>query len=245
MAQKKPAAAAAKTLKTRAAPKAPARAKAQAPAKTPRAKASTARTAETVSAKPVAPARTETARPSVKAPEPVAVATPAARAAEALAAKPAPAVQPALRAIDLAVEALAAAPRAAQGIKPEQVVAPVATLMEAGAEQARQAYARAQARSEELRQAVTETAAATSRGAIEVNGKVLDALRAQSDAAFDLWRSTLAADTVSDAIRAQTSGARQVYETAANQWKDVAESTGRWLTAAVKPMQQVWTAGSR
>jgi hypothetical protein len=117
--------------------------------------------------------------------------------------------------------------------------------MNAGTEQARQAYARAQATSQTLRQAVTETAAATGQGVLEVNGKVIDAMRAQSDAAFDLWRTTLTAGSVSEAIRAQTSGTRQVYETATTQWKDVAEATNRLLTTMMKPMQQVWTLPTR
>jgi hypothetical protein len=230
MAQKKPAAAAAKSLKKPAKPQ----------AKTQRAATAVAKTAETVSAKPAAPAKPEKAAPAVNATPPA--AAPLLQAVEAAAAKP---VQPALRAIDIAVEALASAPKAVQAVKPDQVVAPVATLLETGAEQARQAYARAQATSEAFRQAVADTATATSRGAIEVNSKVLDAFRAQSDAALDLWRSTLAAGTVADAIRAQTSGTRQVYETTASQWKDIAETTGRWVSAAVKPMQSVWTGQGR
>jgi len=241
MAEKKARAAGAarttKTGKTPARAKAPAAAKTPAKARTPRAAASTARVAETVTSK--APA----AKPAVaKGPASVETfAAPLVKTVETLAPKPVQAVQPALKAIDLAVEALAAAPKAAQAIRPDQVVAPVASLMEAGAEQARQAYARAQATTEALRQAVTESATVTSRGALEINGKVIEALRAQSDAAFDLWRSALSAGSVSEAIRVQTSGTRHVYETTASQWKDIAETAGRWFSATVRPMQSVWT----
>jgi hypothetical protein len=117
------------------------------------------------------------------------------------------------------------------------LVAPATRLMEAGADQAREAYARAQATSEQIRQTVAEAATATTRGAAEINGKVFDAWRAQSEIALDLWRQALAAESVSEAIRLQTSGARQVYETAAAHWKDVAETTNRWLGATVKPLK--------
>jgi hypothetical protein len=66
---------------------------------------------------------------------------------------------------------------------------------------------------------------------------VLEAWRAQSDVALDLWSSTLAADSFSEAVRVQTSGARQAYDSAALHWKDVAETTNRWFGAALWPLQ--------
>jgi hypothetical protein len=87
-----------------------------------------------------------------------------------------------------------------------------------------------------LGHAVAETATAATTTVLEVNAKVLDAVRAQSDAAFELWRSTLAAGSLSEAMRVQTSGARQAYETAANHWKDMAETTTRWFASAMKPL---------
>lgn len=149
------------------------------------------------------------------------------------------AVSTIVAAVKQAPKALASEPKAAA------FAAPVSTLLSAGTDQAREAYARAQATTQSLRQAVTESATATTRGAVEINGKVIDAVRAQSDAALDLWRAALTAGSVSEAIRIQTGGARQVYETAATQWKDIAEASARLLTASVKPMQSVWTDQGR
>jgi hypothetical protein len=154
-----------------------------------------------------------------------AVKAAAVRAAENVPAKP-----PA-RSVAAAGSALATA---------DEMTAPAARLLEAGGEHARQAYARAQATTEQMRHAMTETAAASTRGALEVNGKVLDAVRAQSDATFELWRSTLTAGSFAEAVRAQASGARQLYETTATHWRDVAETTTRWLGSAVKPIQSAW-----
>jgi hypothetical protein len=61
----------------------------------------------------------------------------------------------------------------------------------------------------------------------ELNGKMLHLLRTQSEAAFEVWRSTLSAPSVSEAIRAQSSGLRQAYEAGAAQWKEIAEATSR------------------
>jgi hypothetical protein len=145
------------------------------------------------------------------------------------------------------IEATLAAPVAAAVASVQSVLeatpqsgdmaAPAARLLEAGAERAREAYVRAQATGEHLRQAATKTAATTTRGALEVNGKVIDALRAQSDVAFDVWRSTLSAGSFSEAIRLQTSGVRQVYETTASHWKEVAQATARWFGESIKPFQ--------
>ena len=190
---------------------------------------------------------------------PEAKAAPAREASEVKVAKT-PAIAETLRAVQSAAkpDPIAAAvarvaapsPKVSAAVVPPTVlpasdlVAPATRLMEIGAEQAREAYARAQATTASLREAFAETANATTRGALEVNGKVIDAWRAQSDAALDLFQSTLRATSLSDAIRLQTSGARQVYETAATHWKDVAESTTRWFGSAVKPMQSAFTPKS-
>jgi hypothetical protein len=127
----------------------------------------------------------------------------------------------------------------------ETIVAPATRLMETGADQAREAYARARATSEQIRQTMTETATATTCGALEINGKVLDAWRAQSDVTIALWRQALAAGSVSEVIVLQANGARQIYETAATHWKDVAETTTRWIGASVKPLQAALTTDAR
>ena len=91
---------------------------------------------------------------------------------------------------------------------------------------------------------VTSTSVATN-GALEVNDKVLDAWRAQSDAVLDLWRSALTADNLPDAVRLQASSAREAYVVAANHWKDVAESTTRWFGAAFNPLRSALTPRDR
>lgn len=124
-----------------------------------------------------------------------------------------------------------------------QAVAPL-RLANASETRARDAYARAQGATASLRQVVAETTSATTAGALEVNGKVLEAFRAQSDAVLEAWRSSLAADTFTEAVRLQATGARDAYAVAASHWKDVAESTTRWFGATLKPFQSVLNRGS-
>ena len=195
---------------------------------------------KTRTAKAVASRATNSAR--------VAAPTPAQAAIEAAAAAVAPrAPAPAKAAEAVAPQAAPAvlASAAAPSFAPQAVPAPVAALLQTGADQARDTFARMKASTESLRQAAAESATATSRGVIEVNEKLIEAARAQSDAAFELWRSALSANSVSEAIRIQSAGARQVYETATSQWKDIAEMTGRLFTASVKPIQSAWTVQGR
>jgi hypothetical protein len=94
-----------------------------------------------------------------------------------------------------------------------------------------------QARGEVLRKAVSETVAVSARGALEVNEKIIEALQAQSDAAFEIWRSALSAPRLADAIRVQASGTRQAYEAASAQWTDIAKTTAHWLNKSLEPLQ--------
>jgi hypothetical protein len=186
-------------------------------------------------ASPTAPA--SVAKKAAEAIAPVAaVATAAPKTVEKLvAAKPTPAsVEPVA---ELATQA------AVLAFNPVAAVAPFASAFEAGADQARASYSRARENGESLRQAVTDSTTATTRAFVELNGKVIDLVRAQSDATLDLWRSTLSAGTFSEAIRVQTHGLREVYETTSAQWKDIAETAGRLAAEAAKPLRTAWASG--
>lgn len=115
-------------------------------------------------------------------------------------------------------------------IPAQPVPAPQAAELKAAAGQA----------GETLRRAFADATSASTQGAFLVNDKMLAAFRAQSDATFDLWRSTLSAPSVSEALRAQTGGVRQVYETTTAHWQDVAETTKTWLDDSVRPLRSIW-----
>ncbi|HYF53269.1 MAG TPA: phasin family protein [Salinarimonas sp.] len=158
----------------------------------------------------------------------------------AIVAAPAPVEAPVPTLVETVVEPLAALD-IAPAPSPEILLKPVSTVLVAGAGGARTAYAKAQETGETLRGALTESAAAATRGLVELNGQMLDLVRAQSDATLAMLRSTMAAPSVSEAVRAQASGARQVYETSAAHWRAIAETAGRTAEAAMKPMQAALT----
>lgn len=90
---------------------------------------------------------------------------------------------------------------------------------------------------EAFRLAMREAVSASAKGALEVNDKIIQALQIQGNAALDLWRTTLDTSRQPDSFNVQTGAARQAFETASAQWKDVAETTARWMTQSVEPFQ--------
>jgi hypothetical protein len=104
-------------------------------------------------------------------------------------------------------------------------------------------FSNAREQGDALRQAVRAAASVSAQGALEVNGKIIDALQSQSHAALDLWRTAIGAADLPQALRAQTSATRQAYETASAQWRDIAETTARWMTRSFEPLQSALRQG--
>lgn len=80
---------------------------------------------------------------------------------------------------------------------------------------------------------------AAAQGLVELNAKLLDLWRSHTDATFGVWRATMTAGSLAEAIKVQTSGMRQVYEISAERWKDISETTNRMFGAfgTMKPNQ--------
>jgi hypothetical protein len=55
--------------------------------------------------------------------------------------------------------------------------------------------------------------------------------------ALDLWRTAITTTDIPQALRTQTNATRQAYETASAQWRDIAETTARWMTRSFEPLQ--------
>jgi hypothetical protein len=100
-------------------------------------------------------------------------------------------------------------------------------------------------RGETMHRAAAQSAAAATEGLVEINGKVLELMRAQGDAALAIWRSTLTAGSLSEAITTQSRGVRQAYEAAARQWREIAEATTRLIGDAAKPLHSALIGAAR
>ena len=216
-------------------------AKSSAKSSTRRAAARSASAAASTLKAPARPAVTKAAvakppvtKPAGKAPVKKPASTAPQKAADRK-ALPAEAAQAASTALQSALRGV----MPSGGVIPivQAALAPFSVALESGAEQARNAVGRARDTRESLQQAVAHSAAAAANGMLELNGKVIDLLRAQSDAAFELWRSTVTAGSLSEAVRVQTSGIRQAYEATTTHAKDVAEAATRAMGETVKPLQ--------
>jgi hypothetical protein len=97
-------------------------------------------------------------------------------------------------------------------------------------------FSSAKKQGDTFRQAVGEAVTVSAKGALEVNGKIIDALTIQSSAALDLWRSAISPAPLPEAFKAQSQATRQAYEAASAQWKDIAESTALWFTKSLEPL---------
>jgi hypothetical protein len=149
-------------------------------------------------------------------------------------------LQPTLLAAEMAIEA-DPAPAVAAVLKSGPMMETVQMVAEATPQVMRHVSKKTLESREILRVAMREAATASTRGALEINGKMIEAFQVQSDVALDLWQSTLKAGSVQEAMRLQTTGLRTAYETAAAQWKDIAATTTRWFGQSVEPIQAVWT----
>ena len=133
-----------------------------------------------------------------------------------------------------AMEAVTAAKPATQPKAPEvKFVAPEAL------------FSSAKQQSDAFRQAVGEAVAASAKGALEVNGKIIDALNVQSSTALDLWRSAISPAPLPEALKAHSQATRQAYEAASAQWKDIAESTALWFTKSLEPLHSAFQRPGR
>lgn len=106
-------------------------------------------------------------------------------------------------------------------------------------------FSSAKQQGDAFRQAVGEAVTASAKGALEVNGKIIDALTIQSSAALDLWRSAISPAPLPEALKAQSQATRQAYEAASAQWKDIAESTALWFTKSLEPLHSAFQRPGR
>jgi phasin len=131
----------------------------------------------------------------------------------------------------------------------EQVSAPFARFQEQSRDLTEKGLAQVKAQYEQVRKsaeaataALEETFSVAGKGTEAVNAKAVEAVKANMNAAFDLWSALLGVKTVSAAIELQTTHARKQFETVTAQSKDMAELVQKVANDATAPLKAV--AGS-
>jgi phasin len=111
----------------------------------------------------------------------------------------------------------------------EKAMAPVAGLQEQAREMTEKGMAQVKAQYDTFRKsaegstaAMEETFKVASTGANELNAKAIEAMKANMNAAFDLWSALLGVKSVAAAVELQTAHARKQFEAVTAQSKDMA-----------------------
>ena len=142
------------------------------------------------------------------------------------------------------VESAAAAINAVLPTAP-QVAAPVEEMqqsfrsaLEKSVVESRAAFAKAKTRADETASAFEVSFAAAKDGALAINAKALEVLRAHADANFDFMKSVFAAKSLSDVLALQSEFARKQVETMTSQTKDIGALTQKAMADAVEPIKE-------
>jgi len=159
------------------------------------------------------------------------------------------AVAPAAPVVAVPVEVVAAAPTqvvtapvaAAAAVElPKSVVEAQKTVQETATKSladTRVAFEKVQASASEIGGAVDTSVNVFTKGLAELNAKVLGAVRTNSEAAFELFKASVAAKSPSDLITLQVEHARKQFEAFGLQAKDFSAAATKIATDATQPLK--------
>ena len=116
---------------------------------------------------------------------------------------------------------------------PEQVRA----FAEKGVSQARESYIRLKDAAETQNEAIEAAFSTVSKGAGDYSAKLLDIVKANTEASFDLAQSLVGAKTLPEAFELWSSHARKGVETVTAQTKELVELSQKLATETVEPIK--------
>jgi phasin len=112
------------------------------------------------------------------------------------------------------------------------------SALEKGVLESRAAFVKAKTAADEAASAFEVSFAAAKDGALAINAKAFEALRANAEANFDFLKAVLAAKSLSDVVSLQAEFTRKQVETMTGQTKDIGALTQKALTDAVEPIKE-------
>lgn len=126
----------------------------------------------------------------------------------------------------------------------EQASAPFARFQEQSRDMTEKGMAQVKAQYEQVRKSAEGATAAledafsvAGKGAEEMNAHVIEAIKANMNAAFDLWSALLGVKSVSAAVELQTAHARKQFETLTAQSKDMAALAQKVANDVAQPIK--------
>jgi phasin len=143
------------------------------------------------------------------------------------------------------VETAVSAVKAVLTTEAQAAAAPVAEIqqnfrnaLEKGVIESRAAFAKAKTAADETASAIEVSFAAAKDGALAINAKALEAMRANADANFDFWKAMFSVKSLPDLITLHTEFARKQVETITSQTKDFGAMAQKAVADAVEPIKE-------
>jgi phasin len=127
-------------------------------------------------------------------------------------------------------------------VVPFEVPGSIREFAEKGVSQARETYEKFKDVAQHSNETIEAVYAASTKGAADYSGKLIDIARANANAAFDVAEKLVAVKSPSEMFSIWTSYARGQYEAMQTQGKELAELGQRVATETVEPIK---TASSK
>lgn len=122
-------------------------------------------------------------------------------------------------------------------IPPMEVPPAVREAAEKGLSACRDNYAKLKGTAEQVNAALEDTYTTASKGVAQYNAKVLEAVQANVNSAFDFYNSLLKAKTVAEAVELSTGHARKQFETLSGQAKDLSAFAQKVAAESSEPLK--------
>ena len=118
-------------------------------------------------------------------------------------------------------------------------------IAEKSVAQAKDTYERVKAAAEEATDLLEDTYTTAAKGAADYNLKVIEAARANTNAAFDYARELLDVKSFSEVIELSTAHARKQFEAVSEQTKELAALAQKVATETTEPLKSGVTKAFR
>ncbi len=110
-------------------------------------------------------------------------------------------------------------------------------IAEKGVSQAKENYEKMKAVAEEATDVLEETYATATKGSTEYGLKVLDAARANTNAAFDFFSEFISVKSLSEAVELSTAHARKQFEQVSAQTRELTSIAQKVANEAAEPLK--------
>src|SRR3954453_11532340 len=113
-------------------------------------------------------------------------------------------------------------------------------LAEKSVSQAKDSYEKMKSAAEEATDVLEDTYATATKGAADYGAKLIEAARANTNAAFDFATQIMTVKSLSEMVELSTAHTRKQFETFTGQSKELAAIAQKVATESVEPVKESW-----